>query len=770
MMNQSLLSGTLLVALGLLGLTNCSYSADFSVSVVEPAVNNYMILQDGPLPPVCKKTNGIRLRACRGEYEPASFVVSASRRLEGVQVEIGQLRGPSREWPMDAVDVRVVKDYYSHEFLSDKRATMPLLLVHDENFLTIEPAPTKENPKMMKNAVRGELLDAPTLQPVTIEKRKQFWITVHVPEDAIPGTYKTTIKINSRDGGAFTIPLAVDVYPFVLLQPMIEYSIYYPTYLAAQGLAPQRFGEVTEEQMRLEFRNMLAHGLTNPNIYQGPEVRKDGSIDYTTLERVLAIRESVGIRPKTLYLVAHPLMFTDRPLTESERNKNHRLVREINAWAKVRGYEVYFAASDEWWGEQLSKERDSMISVREAGGKVFVSAMDPADFYSRVGDILDRPILQAAGLEAMQMAATGLTPQQAIARLADFAQTGSFEKMRVSDEFRRAIDGLHRQGRKIYTYMNPIAGLPMPEYQRRCEGLGMWRVGFDGTMDWSYIHIQGDPVDQSLFFAMAYRTQNGVLDTPYWEGYREGVDDVRYLTTLMDSLNKARGRFPNDPLVHKTDEWINNMDAVKGDLDSIRREMASRIVALSDLGYKDIPKEKLLAGIDPSRVKITQFPEPWKFKMDPTSAGVKGKWFAPGLNDSKWGTLRTDNGIKGWGSDIGSGWYRARLPLTPAEAKGKRFHYLYFAACDEDTWVYVNGKQLLEHSYETTGLLPSKIWTTPFSVPLDGAGLKGGDLLAVRVYNRGSMGGIWKPVYLITSDKKLTKQQVLTVMEMRGKR
>ncbi len=765
-MNRVVLSGALYAML--IALSWPCLAADFSVNVVEPAVTNYMILRDGPLPPVCKKPSGIRVRACRGEYEPASFVVSAGRRLGGVRVEIGRLRGPGGEMPADAVDVRVVKEYYTHEFLSDKRATMPLLLVHDENFLTIEPAPTAENPKMMKNAVRGTLLDASTLQPVTIEKRKQFWITVHVPEDAMAGTYRTTIKITSPDAGAFSMPLAVEVYPFDLLPPMIEYSIYYPTYLVAPGAAPQRFGEVNEEQMRLEMRNMLAHGLDNPNIYQGPEVRKDGGIDYTPIERVLAVRESVGMRPKTLYLVAHPLMFTDRPLTQPERAENHRLVREINAWAKARGYEVYFAASDEWWGEQLSKERDSMISVREAGGKVFVAVMDPGDFYPRVGDILDRPILQAAGLEAMQMAAVGLTPEQAMGRYQEFAQIGNFEKMRVSDEFRRAIDGLHRQGRKIYTYMNPIAGLPMPEYQRRCEGLGMWRVGFDGTMDWSYIHIQGDPVDQSMFFAMAYRTQSGVLDTPHWEGYREGVDDVRYLTTLMNALNRAKGRFPNDLWVKGTENWIRSIDAAKGDLDALRQEMAIRIIGLSDLGYKDIPKEQLLAGIDVSRVKIAQFPEPWKFKMDPTSAGVKGKWFAPTFDDSKWGTLRTDTGAKGWGSDIGSGWYRARLPLTPQQAKSKQFKYLYFAACDEDTWVYVNGKLLLEHSYETTGLLPSKMWITPFSVPLEGAGLTGGDLLAVRVYNRGSMGGIWKPVYLITSDKKLTKQQIQAIMDGRG--
>jgi hypothetical protein len=40
-----------------------------------------------------------------------------------------------------------------------------------------------------------------------------------------------------------------------------------------------------------------------------------------------------------------------------------------------------------------------------------------------------------------------------------------------------------------------------------------------------------DPVFRDHVFA--YPTVNGVIDTTAWEGYREGVDDVRYLTKLQ---------------------------------------------------------------------------------------------------------------------------------------------------------------------------------------------------------------------------------------------
>ena len=119
----------------------------------------------------------------------------------------------------------------------------------------------------------------------------------------------------------------------------------------------------------------------------------------------------------------------------------------------------------------------------------------------------------------------------------------------------------------------------------------------------------------------------------------------------------------------------------------------------------------------------------------------------------------------GWGNEPGFGWYRTELPLTKRDAKQK-FKYLHFGACDKDAWIYLNGRQAFEHSCQTTGLLPSEIWITPFVAPLTGIKVHGRDLLAVRIYNSGGMGGIWKPVHLIVSDRKLTNQQVMALIKL----
>ena len=208
--------------------------ADYAVHVVEPAVTNHMILQDEPLPPVCKPGTVMTVWACRGEYEPASFVVTASKPLEQVRIEVGPVTGPSKSWPGDAVDVRVVKEVYRD--MPGVSGVMPSLLVHDETFIQANPASTVADPDSLKtneagflvatapkpgaNVLTGQLRDTDELQPVTIAPRKQFWITVRVPVHAHAGKYTTKLRIVPANSDATELTLQISVYPFTLLPPI----------------------------------------------------------------------------------------------------------------------------------------------------------------------------------------------------------------------------------------------------------------------------------------------------------------------------------------------------------------------------------------------------------------------------------------------------------------------------------------------------------------------------------------------------------------------
>jgi hypothetical protein len=359
--------------------------------------------------------------------------------------------------------------------------------------------------------------------------------------------------------------------------------------------------------------------------------------------------------------------------------------------------------------------------------------------------------------------------------MAEIGKAGTFTRIAESPKHRQAIDGLHRQGRKIFTYMNPIAGSPLPELHRRNTGLDMWRTGFDGTMTWAYPHIAAkDVANQPMIFGMVIRTENGVLDTLHWEGFREGVYDVQYLTTLLARIGEATGRFPDDALVEDTWQWLRRIDIAEGDLDAIRREMARRIIGLQGLGYRKLSPEEMFAGIDLNEIRLTTLPEQWRFKPDPDMLGVQGKWFEPDVDITTWATVRTDQD-HGWNAKLfgpansGYGWYRTALPVT-TEDLAKQYKYLFFGAVDEDCWVYFNGQKIFDHSFETTGLIPYQIWMTSFTVPLSQVGLQSSDILVVRVQNTEGMGGIWKPVQLIATDQALTTRQILALVKLRKPR
>lgn len=176
-------------------------------------------------------------------------------------------------------------------------------------------------------------------------------------------------------------------------------------------------------------------------------------------------------------------------------------------------------------------------------------------------------------------------------------------------------------------------------------------------------------------------------------------------------------------------------------------------------GWRDSVRVKQsLREIKPGEVTIRPLAPEWRFATDPKDTGVKEARFGEGLDDSKWATVRSDRG-NGWESQgfadyLGLGWYRQRL--TPPAEPARKHAYLYFGAVDEDAWVYLNGQQVFEHSCASTGLTPDQIWATPFV--FDAAPhLRPGqpNTLAVRVFNRLGMGGIYLPAYLVLTDHEL---------------
>ena len=122
-------------------------------------------------------------------------------------------------------------------------------------------------------------------------------------------------------------------------------------------------------------------------------------------------------------------------------------------------------------------------------------------------------------------------------------------------------------------------------------GLLTWRQDYDGVGTWAYQsgtrHIWNDFDDDSnRDFNLTYPTADGVVDTLAFEGFREGLDDVRYATTLRLAVEQAKAA--NDAgrqqLAATARQYLDSLEVVPGtDFDAVRAQVVDLTLRLKGL-------------------------------------------------------------------------------------------------------------------------------------------------------------------------------------------
>jgi len=515
--------------------------------------NNRLSTEVFPIPAPLGKE--LACSGCRGEYEPVCAAVYALEDVKGLSVSASDLKGTAGTIPADAVDIRAVKCWYQagREIWDTKhKQLVPELLLKDddlvrvdvqkqENYLRSTAADGTQTYLLCSGATSEDLngvrpIDAATLQPVNVPARslKQFWITVHIPGDAKAGTYRGAVTFRTARGVG-EIPLVVTVHPFDLANPRLLYSIYYRATLSGDGKPTDSSDLKSEEQYRAEMADLKAHGVRYPANYQG--------MDDRLLPRMLQIRKEVG-------LPGGPFFNLGRGTgTATSPGDIEALQQDIKRWidlCRPFGYDsIYFYGADEATGEQLRAQQTAWRAVQAAGGKTFVACYEKT--FEAMGGLLNCAVLAGK-------------PNP--------------------DEAKK----WHGVGSLAFCYAYPQVGNEEPETYRRHFGLELWKAGFDGAMDYAYQHGFGhvwNDFDDKTYrdHNFSYPTANGVVDTIQWEGFREGVDDVRYVGTLLDIVEQAKAAPAKRQLAEEAEKWLNGIDP-SGDLDGLRTAIVDWILRL----------------------------------------------------------------------------------------------------------------------------------------------------------------------------------------------
>jgi len=203
--------------------------------------------------------------------------------------------------------------------------------------------------------------------------------------------------------------------------------------------------------------------------------------------------------------------------------------------------------------------------------------------------------------------------------------------------------------------------------------------------------------------------------------------------------------------------------------ETVEKEAVTHVAEGAPDVQRKLQAWKEMLATDLPKVNVQELGNAWRFKTDPEDAGVKGNWFAAAMDDHDWAEVRNDRG-NGWESQgfpgyLGYAWYRQRVQMPEALGQAAKL-YLLFGAVDEDAEVFINGQKAFTHTCESTGLAPDAIWVTPFAFDPRPFLKPGENQIAVRVNNRLGMGGIWKPVYFVATDKEADPRLMLAAIQV----
>jgi PKD repeat protein len=490
--------------------------------------------------------NTISMTATRNEFEAASFILTAQKDLSGITISVPNLYDiQGNTIPSSAIDVRLVKVWYQAspgpiEYTSTGSNPLypavgyyltPELLLKDDSLVKVDYVTKTNYLRATINGVQqyidistptatvpttAQVRDATTLQPFSLKanENKQIWITVHVPSTSPAGDYAGTITINAPSETPVTMNFTVTVLPFDLEPAPVEYGIYYmqdynPS-LTGSGFANT---DRTPANMLIELQDMKDHGILYPTFYQH-------SNNNATINAALTQRDTIGFPKDKIYTWSTPGSqwgYIGNAQDAAGLATIANNVVKYRNLTQTHGYcATYFYGIDEAKGSQLSSQLPAWQTVHNNGGKMWASVS--AGAADLVGSSLDVAVLYGAPI-------------------------WDGTEFKITE-----IPKWHSNGKKVFSYADPQAGVENPEIYRKNYGTELWNDGYDGAMDFAYQMVFGqsiwndydDPgwVEGGLTYhyrdhTFVYPTSNGVIDTIQWEGFREGVDDTRYVATLI---------------------------------------------------------------------------------------------------------------------------------------------------------------------------------------------------------------------------------------------
>ncbi len=464
----------------------------------------------------------VRAFATPGEYEPLNFAILPLRDLKDVHVKFSDLQSKEgQRINASSIDTRFVKYMWT-------RPNWNVLY-------TTYRAPDVLMPMVPNDLTKGENF--------------RVWATVRVGEFTPAGIYTGRAEIFSGDKKLHELPVALRVLPINLVKDNgINYGMYYRHPLIDMSRANDSFSrEWFRGKAGKEIHDMAEHGINGIVLYLTGKKTADGNFepDFENLATVIELGRSAGFgdRPMPLQLSSPVAIYFDK-LGLPQPGKNGRgiamppqayfdditkLIARIEAERKQRQ-----------WPEFLYYPLDEPEPI---------SSPDVVPFVTRLMEAIRKVPGARTFITGDPINERGGPPWDPVY---PFINVWCNQPFKPDCETIQA-GAKARPGVEYWCYPNHVcceSDHTRVIGARMTYGFGFWRSGYRGLIPWGYQANEGNPWNylDGAHSDMFVRTADDGSPIPVvmWEAFREGIDDMRYITTLEHWIERARAAGRDD--------------------------------------------------------------------------------------------------------------------------------------------------------------------------------------------------------------------------------
>jgi Glycoside hydrolase 123 N-terminal domain/Beta-agarase/YXIM esterase-like, galactose-binding domain-like len=456
----------------------------------------------------------LNIFAAQGEIEPATFAIYALKTLKDVKVNISDfVNQKGHKIEKSNIKINIVKCQAIRENyvgISGKYHMGPKMLVQPEG---------REG-------------------HVSAGHSKQWWLTVSVPDDALPGIYNATISVKPKNATAQNISFNLRVLPFKLENIADKgWSTWlsgFPPFYFLRGPASRGRNVKAEidKMAKAEINDYLEHGFNMFIIPLRPyKLRQTGNLD--------------GDSPFDLSFFIQTMGYLNRPGLKNKKivielEHNCRDLQKRFANRAIDRDSVYFSPKAERAIIGLIKQIERLRTKYNWGKFYYFPIDEPGNLKTRNRYKFAEKVLDMVHKVPGCKTAASVMPK-------DIQRLGK-ERVDLPIYSFRHVDASPKNKNNSSSpkmfYYNEIFYGRQPMITRGWTGFNFLRSGYTVSSAWGLTDWAANPdndldhchTDWAVLLPGIYKPQPSI----YWEICREGVDDCRYVETLKKTLKDAK--------------------------------------------------------------------------------------------------------------------------------------------------------------------------------------------------------------------------------------